>query len=125
MKSLFFLLMTLSFSIATWAAPQRELEVKLDSHTILRSQDVAEATAGENGPSEWAVMLMLKKESAKKFAKVTRENVGKKLDIVWDGKVRSSPTIKGEIKSGAILLSDGFSKEEAVAVAREISAKRE
>ncbi|MDR1475019.1 MAG: protein translocase subunit SecD [Holosporales bacterium] len=51
---------------------------------------------------------------AKRFAKVTRENVGKRFAIVLDGKIISAPTIQEAITGGAgRITSSHFSAQEA------------
>jgi SecD/SecF fusion protein len=50
---------------------------------------------------------------AKRFAKVTKENVGRALAIVLDGKVLSAPVIREPILAGQGQISGDFSVEEA------------
>ncbi|MFA5334398.1 MAG: protein translocase subunit SecD [Candidatus Omnitrophota bacterium] len=59
------------------------------------------------------VSIQFSAEGAKKFAKVTQENVGRRLAIVLDGKVKSAPEIKEAIPSGQAQITGRFSKEEA------------
>jgi len=53
------------------------------------------------------------KIGAEKFAQLTRENVGKRLAIVLDGKVKSAPVIQEEIPSGNAQISGRFTQKEA------------
>ncbi|MDI6751289.1 MAG: protein translocase subunit SecD [bacterium] len=50
---------------------------------------------------------------ARKFAKVTGENVGKQLAIVLDGKVKSAPKINTRIPDGRAVIEGSFTREEA------------
>jgi preprotein translocase subunit SecD len=50
---------------------------------------------------------------AKKFAKVTSDNVGKPFAIVLDGKVITAPRINGAILGGSGIISGNFSTKEA------------
>jgi SecD/SecF fusion protein len=59
------------------------------------------------------VSIQFSADGAKKFAKVTQENVGRRLAIVLDGKVKSAPEIKEAIPSGQAQITGRFSKEEA------------
>jgi len=59
------------------------------------------------------VGFSLNPEGSRKFAKVTRENIGRRLAIVLDGKVKSAPRIETEIPSGQGRISGRFSQEEA------------
>jgi len=45
---------------------------------------------------------------AEKFAKITAENIGKRLAIVLDGKVQSAPVIREAIPSGEAVISGSF-----------------
>ncbi len=49
----------------------------------------------------------------KRFAQVTRENVGRRLAIVIDGKLCSAPAIRTEIPGGKARISGNFSEAEA------------
>jgi preprotein translocase subunit SecD len=58
-------------------------------------------------------------EGRKRFAEVTRENVGRRLAIVIEGRLYSAPTIRTEIPGGRAEISGSFSEPEA----RELAAK--
>jgi preprotein translocase subunit SecD len=49
---------------------------------------------------------------AKKFGKVTQENVGKPFAIVLDGEVISAPVIQGPILGGSGIITGGFTVQE-------------
>jgi SecD/SecF fusion protein len=59
------------------------------------------------------VGFSLSPEGARVFARVTRENIGRRLAIILDGKVRSAPRIETEIPSGQGRITGRFSQEEA------------
>jgi SecD/SecF fusion protein len=48
-----------------------------------------------------------------KFAKLTRNNIGKRLAIILDGKIKSAPVIQEEIPSGNAQISGRFTQKEA------------
>jgi preprotein translocase subunit SecD len=50
---------------------------------------------------------------AEKFAKITRENVGKQLAITMDGIVQTAPMINGEIAGGNGVITGNYTVEEA------------
>jgi len=52
-------------------------------------------------------------EGAKKFAKITGDNVGRRLAIILDGKVYSAPRINEEIPSGEARITGRFNIKEA------------
>ncbi len=60
-----------------------------------------------------AVSFSFKAAGAKEFANVTRENVGRRLAIVLDGKVLSAPTINVPITGGQGIITGNFSMQSA------------
>jgi len=44
---------------------------------------------------------------------MTRENIGKNIAIVIDGKVVAAPVVQAEIKEGKCMISGNFSKGDA------------
>jgi len=59
------------------------------------------------------VGLEFNKEGEALFAKLTKENVGKKIAIYLDGAPISVPVVREEITSGTAEISGGFTAEEA------------
>jgi preprotein translocase subunit SecD len=83
------------------------------SHADALGQPVIEINFTENG--------------GKRIAEVTRQNVGKRLAIVIDGKLCSAPNIHEPISGGTVQISGSFSKQEANDLVRKIgdASKRE
>lgn len=61
-------------------------------------------------------------EGAKKFAKITRENIGKQLAITLDGEVQTAPMINGEIPSGNGVITGNYTVDEAKKTATLLNA---
>lgn len=59
------------------------------------------------------VDLEFNAEGTKKFAEVTKNNIGRRLAIILDGKVRSAPVIKEEIPQGKANITGRFTHEQA------------
>lgn len=59
------------------------------------------------------VGITFNREGARKFAKLTGENVDRRLAIVLDGVVKSAPVIKERIPGGEGVIQGRFSPEEA------------
>jgi SecD/SecF fusion protein len=59
------------------------------------------------------VALRFNAEGAKRFAKITSENVGRRLAIVLDGKLQSAPQIREAILGGEAVITGQFSLQEA------------
>lgn len=61
-------------------------------------------------------------KSQKRFAEVTRQNVGRRLAIVIDGKLYSAPVIRTEIAGGKGQITGNFTQEEAKQLSDKINA---
>lgn len=59
------------------------------------------------------VLLEFSKEGEELFAKLTKENIGKRLAIYLDGAPISAPTVREEITSGRAQISGQFTPKEA------------
>ena len=75
------------------------------------SLDDARGTYDEQGRP--AVSFSFKSAGAKKFGNVTRDNVGRRLAIVLDGKVISAPTINSPITGGKGIITGNFTVQAA------------
>ncbi|MFH0839289.1 MAG: protein translocase subunit SecD [Candidatus Omnitrophota bacterium] len=63
--------------------------------------------------NEPTVQLQFNDKGGRRFAKVTGENVGRRLAIVLDGKVHSAPVINERIPNGRAMISGRFSQDQA------------
>jgi len=59
------------------------------------------------------ISLEFSPKGARKFASITRRNVGKRLAIILDSKVHSAPVIQDEITGGKAVITGSFTLEEA------------
>jgi protein-export membrane protein SecD len=69
---------------------------------------------------EPAVSLQFNKEGSDLFAKITKENIGRRLAIFLDGKVMSMPVIREEISGGKASISGGFTGTSGVKEAKDL-----
>jgi protein-export membrane protein SecD len=69
---------------------------------------------------EAMVSLQFNAEGADLFAKITKENVGKKLAIFLDGDLKSMPNIKEEITGGNAVISGGFNTSSGIKEAKKL-----
>ena len=75
------------------------------------SLDDSRQTYDENNRP--AVSFSFKSAGAKKFGNATRDNVGRRLAIVLDGKVISAPTINSPITGGKGIITGNFTVQAA------------
>jgi SecD/SecF fusion protein len=86
----------------------------LDKQTVLTGDSLIDASVRfQTEFNEPVVSLQFNAEGAKKFAKITADNVGRRLAIVLDGKVQSAPNIKEPIPSGEAVITGRFDAEHA------------
>jgi preprotein translocase subunit SecD len=92
-----------------------EKTVLLDQ-TALKSAKAAQDALGNH-----VISVEFTKAGEKQFAKVTRQNVGKRLAIIIDGQLCEAPMIIAAIPGGKVQISGSFSKSEAQDLAGKIS----
>ncbi len=66
------------------------------------------------------VGLKFNKEGGDLFAKITRENVGRRLAVFLDGEIKSMPSIREEITGGQAVISGAFSGREGIKEAKQL-----
>jgi SecD/SecF fusion protein len=67
----------------------------------------------QSGFNEPVVGFQLDRKGGRKFARITRENVGHRLAILLDGVIQSAPVIKEEIPQGEGVITGRFTQDEA------------
>lgn len=68
------------------------------------------------------VLLEFSKEGEELFAKLTKENIGKRLAIYLDGAPISAPTVREEITSGRAQISGQFTPKEAKVLVQRLNS---
>lgn len=81
--------------------------------TLLTGDKLVKASAGYSQNGQIIVSMSFNDEGAKQFAKITTENVGKRLAIVLDGEVKSAPVIRQAITGGDAVIENIPTLEEA------------
>lgn len=71
------------------------------------------AQMDQNGMKSYLVQLTFTDEGAKAFAEATTANVGKRIGIIYDGEVVSSPVVREAITGGQCTIDGMTSYEEA------------
>ena len=85
---------------------------KIESKALLAGNALthARASIGNRGPE---VQIRFNSEGASKFARITKENINRRLAIVLDGQVISAPSISTPILDGNCVINGSFTTEEA------------
>jgi preprotein translocase subunit SecD len=87
--------------------------VLLKKRTLLTGEHVKDASVRFDQYSEPYVSLSFDSKGARQFARITEENVGKRLAIVLDNNVHSAPVIKEPIPSGEAMISGRYTIDTA------------
>ena len=71
---------------------------------VLGKEDFKSARIDTYENAQQALILELKKEAAEKFEKITGENIGRRLAVVFNNKILTAPTVRDAIRGGKIRL---------------------
>lgn len=99
-------------------------KIYLHKEADVTSEHIAEARVVNDSNGKPAIEIRFTMAGSTKFAKVTTEHLGKRLAIVFNGKVISAPTIRSKISTKA-LITGNFTKEEADGIAKAIMNSKE
>ena len=93
-------------------------ELSINKRIILAGDNLVNARPSvDNRSGDTVVSFSLDRVGSKKFAKATTNNVGKRLAIILDNKVISSPQIREPIISGSGQISGNFTFQSATDLA--------
>lgn len=86
--------------------------VVLKRAVVVGGESLDDARGSYDDQGRPAVSFSFKAAGAKKFARATRENIGRRLAIVLDGNVISAPTIQSAIPNGQGIITGSFTVQE-------------
>ncbi|MCS7205845.1 MAG: protein translocase subunit SecD [Leptospiraceae bacterium] len=96
-------------------------EFRVLGPVVLDGSDMADAREAIQENTAWyQINFVLTSTGAEKFAKITRENVGKRLAILWGDRVISDPVIQGAIVGGSGVITGQFDLQDAREIANVI-----
>jgi SecD/SecF fusion protein len=95
---------------------ETKVPLLLKKKVLLTGDRVENAVVRPEG-AEIAVIVNFNTEGAQEFARITRENVKKRLAIILDNVVRSAPVIQEPITQGVARITGNFGPEEAADLA--------
>lgn len=91
--------------------------------TDLTGADLAESSvAFDETGGQPSVSITFTKEGGEKFAKITEENVGKKVAIILDNQIISAPVVQEKITGGQAQITGSFTLDEAKKLSIQLNA---
>lgn len=90
--------------------------------TLLTGKAIKKAEVSYDQLSRPQIQFEMTPDGADSFAKITRENVGKRLAITLDGEVQTAPTINTEILGGSGVITGNYTVESAKQTATLLNA---
>ena len=95
-----------------------EDKIKINKRVLLSGENLVNARASiDNITGQVVVSFTLDRSGAKKFARITTNNIGKRLAIVLDNKIISSPQISESIIGGSGQITGNFTFQSAADLA--------
>ena len=89
-------------------------QLKINKRVVLSGSNLINAQPSfDNQNNQSTVSISLDRAGAKKFARVTQKNVGKRLAIILDNKIMSAPTIQEPIIGGRGVITGNFTFQSA------------
>ena len=104
------------------AIPGLEEKFYLQDEVLLSNEDIAFAFPVKRRDHS-VIELTLTQAGTDKFAQITRENIGKRIGVLIDGKLVMAPTIRAPILEGKAIIDGNFSEEQADKIANSIMLK--
>lgn len=88
--------------------------IDINGEAPVGGSEIVEAKAVKNkSGSDIRLSFSMNAEGAKRFARMTKENINRCIAVLIDGYVRSYPRVSNEIKDGKIEITGDFSMDEA------------
>jgi preprotein translocase subunit SecD len=108
--------------VQIWHGKEQKEVLFVQKTALLDQTDLKSATVSTNAQmSTPQIDISFTDKGTKRFAEVTRQNIGKRLAIIIGGQIYSAPHIQAEITSGDGQITGSFSEQEAQDLAAKIS----
>src|SRR5713226_539065 len=90
-------------SVERGAAQQGESYYIVGRNAIVTGRDLRNAREVQSSAKGWETEFSLSLEAGQRFARYTEANIGRRLAIVLDRRIRSAPTIEGRIEDHGVI----------------------
>lgn len=85
--------------------------------TIITNRHLVKSVVDAAAPYGVTINVKLDPEGRERFAKATKQSIGKKILIIVGARLLSAPVVQSEIPGGELHITGGFTYEEAKALA--------
>jgi len=107
--------------LLTNSAVQPPQVLAVERRRLLDHTDVKEASVQQRVPGQPEIGLVFNEKGTRRFAAITRTNVGRRLAIIITGELYSAPIVRSEIPGGKVTISGRFTPEEATNLVTKIN----
>jgi hypothetical protein len=102
--------------------PDQTRRLRVDNQILMDESAVASAkTVPDQQGSGYAISIQLTPDGGELFSKITGNNIGRPLVILFDGRLLSAPIINSQI-NGSVYITGNFSKSKADAIVAALNA---
>ena len=107
--------------LLTNSAVQPPQVLAVERRRLLDHTDVKEASVQQTVPGQIEIGVVFNEKGTRRFAEITRTNVGRRLAIIITGELYSAPIVRSEIPGGKVTISGRFTPEEATNLVTKIN----
>ena len=90
----------------------KDVRIALESQVAMTGEYITSASVGFNEAGAALVLVSFDRRGSDIFGQITRDNIGRRMAIILDGKVHSAPVIRDEIR-GQASISGSFTPTQA------------
>ena len=107
-----------------YSMPQRNGDsekILLHSATLLDRTAIKSAAIERESNDTIGILITLTESGGKRFGEITTKYAGKRLGIILDGKLHSTPVVRDPILGGSLTLTGNFTKLEATELVKKLN----
>ena len=102
-----------TFELVAIKSTARDGKAPLDGSAVTDARVEFNGTSRSGASGNPSVSMSMGKDGATKWARITRDNIGRQVAIVLDGLVYSAPVVQNEITGGSSSITGDFDVQEA------------